>query len=87
MAMMQVQRRNLITYNNDPQRRCYNGCHFSTATRWTEWETVDYNVLPEKVDERLLFWRELNAYSVKQGGEVCEVRAVLSENKSDNACL
>lgn len=32
-----VQARKQITYNNDPMRRCYNGCHASTGTYWEEW--------------------------------------------------
>ena len=26
--------------NTDPQRRCYNGCHFSSEMRWTAWDTL-----------------------------------------------
>ena len=27
-----------VTINTDPQRRCYNGCHFSSETHWEPWE-------------------------------------------------
>ena len=26
--------------NTDPQRRCYNGCHFSSETVWSDWYEV-----------------------------------------------
>ena len=37
MVIVVVEAREQITYNNDPQRRCYDGCHASTATYWTNW--------------------------------------------------
>lgn len=39
-AMHTVQFRKKVTVNTDPQRRCYNGCHFSSIDVWTEWEDV-----------------------------------------------
>ena len=27
-----------VVVNTDPQRRCYNGCHFSSRVDWSEWE-------------------------------------------------
>lgn len=27
-----------VVVNTDPQRRCYNGCHFSSRIDWSEWE-------------------------------------------------
>lgn len=26
--------------NTDPQRRCYNGCHFSSKMVWSDWYDV-----------------------------------------------
>lgn len=31
--------RKKIEVNTDPQRRCYNGCHFSSEIVWGEWES------------------------------------------------
>lgn len=59
-------------YNNDPQRRCYNGAHFSTAFRWTEWETLDSfpdDTPQTEIDRKLKFWRDLNDYAISQRGE------------------
>lgn len=29
--------------NNDPQKRCYNGCYFKSHIKWDEWEhRMDY---------------------------------------------
>lgn len=35
--------RRRVTVNTDPQRRCYDGCHFSSREEWTPWALVcDY---------------------------------------------
>lgn len=62
-----IRRRRLI--NTDPQRRCYNGCHFSSELVWTAWEVLEYDIAEDKVERRLQFWRELNDYAISQRGE------------------
>lgn len=62
--------RKLVEINTDPQRRCYNGCHFESKIVWTDWETLELDTPPEKVEARLKFWRELNDYAVSQRGKV-----------------
>jgi len=52
--------------NTDPQRRCYNGAHFSSELVWGPWEELDYTTKPE---ERLKFWTELNDVAVSARGE------------------
>ena len=76
--MGNIETRRTITYNNDPQRRCYNGCHYSTATKLSAWEVIEYDVPEVKLETRLTFWRELNEYAVSQRGEgaLCEFRSV-----------
>lgn len=32
--------RKQVEINTDPQRRCYNGCHFSSEMVWTEWQDL-----------------------------------------------
>lgn len=32
--------RSKIVVNPDPQRRCYDGCHFSSESVWTGWSSV-----------------------------------------------
>lgn len=32
--------RSIRVINDDPQRRCYNGCHFSTKEEWSDWESL-----------------------------------------------
>lgn len=32
--------RKKIVVNTDPQRRCYDGCHFSSVKVWTDWQPV-----------------------------------------------
>lgn len=67
MANIQIRRQKLI--NTDPQRRCYNGCHYKSELIWTEWADIDFNIAKEDVEKRLLFWRELNDYAISQRGE------------------
>lgn len=61
--------RRMITYNNDHQRRCYNGCHFSVDHYWSSWEIIEFNIPKSKIINRLIFWRDLNDYAVSQRGE------------------
>lgn len=60
--------RNQHFVNTDPQRRCYDGCHFSGEFRWGAWESLG-TVPADKVDDKLKFWRELNDYAVSQRGK------------------
>lgn len=80
-----LQRRRYVEYNNDPQRRCYNGAHFSTAFRWDPWEVLerfDVGTDLAKIEKQLAFWRELNEYAVKSRGvsAKCEFRVVPEES-------
>lgn len=67
-TLFTIRSRRQIEVNNDPQRRCYNGCHFSTELVWLPWEDLVLNVTPETVDDKLKFWRELNDYAVSCRG-------------------
>lgn len=84
--MIHIQTRRKVVINTDPQRRCYWGCHFKSEVVWSEWETLDWNILPEKIERRLEFWKELNDYAVSERGEGarCEYRTVEVEDESDN---
>jgi len=64
-----IEERNRIEVNTDPQRRCYNGCHFSSEVVWTSWDWIEWDVPADKIQERLTFWRELNDYAISQRGE------------------
>lgn len=61
--------RKRVEVNTDPQRRCYNGCHFSSELRWTDWEAIDFDVADDRVESALQWWRELNDFAVSQRGE------------------
>lgn len=65
MSVISVRTKRLI--NTDPQRRCYNGCHFSSEIVWGPWEVLEYD--PRDPDKRLKFWRELNDYAISERGE------------------
>lgn len=64
-----IRYRNQIEVNTDPQRRCYNGCHFSSEFQWTAWGDLEVRVKAEKLEKRMTFWRELNDYAVSQRGK------------------
>ena len=64
-----IQMRSMYLVNTDPQRRCYNGCHAESKLRWTDWSTLEYRIPDDNIEERLKFWRDLNAYAVKERGE------------------
>ena len=68
MTTYTLRSRKRIEVNTDPQRRCYNGCHFSSELQWTAWEVLDSNLPEAKVESSLKFWRELNDYAVSQRG-------------------
>lgn len=40
MSEFSVMGRRKITINTDPQRRCYDGRHFSEKTIWSEWRHI-----------------------------------------------
>ena len=64
--------------NTDPQRRCYNGCHFSSELRWTDWKLFEY-VTEENKERRMQFWQGLNAYAVSQRGEFAKAEYEIRE--------
>lgn len=64
--------RSRVLVNTDPQRRCYNGAHFSSELQWTAWtvlESMRYLKPGADPQARLKFWRELNDDAVRARGE------------------
>lgn len=74
-----IMRSRRVLVNTDPQRRCYNGAHFSSALIDTEWEKFDDEPTLDKAEERLKFWIELNEYAVSQRGELAKVNYKIEE--------
>lgn len=68
MTTLTIMYRQKVMVNTDPQRRCYNGVHFSSEVRWSNWSVLEPTT-PEKAARRLEFWRELNDYAVSLRGE------------------
>ena len=60
--------RGCMEVNTDPQRRCYNGCHFSSELVWTDWGVLDRLATQSEADRKLKFWTELNDYAVSHRG-------------------
>lgn len=68
---MIIQQKRRVLVNTDPQRRCYDGCHYESEYQWTDWETLEYLSYQsrESGEKRLEFWQGLNDYAVAQRGE------------------
>lgn len=60
--------RQQIEVNNDPQRRCYNGCHFSTEKVWTPWRELSYPKTLKEAEDRVQRWKEWDEYIHKVDG-------------------
>lgn len=85
---MNIEQRYKIFVFDDPLRRCYNGAYGTHHYEWSSWEVLHSNIKPEKADEVLVFWRELNDFAVSQRGESAkrEFRAVnqpLTQGEAD----
>ena len=76
--MIAIYHRKAYEANTDPQRRCYNGCHFSSEIRWTDWKLFEY-VTEENKERRMQFWQGLNAYAVSQRGESAKAEYEIRE--------
>lgn len=62
-----LESRRLLEVNNDPLRRCYDGCHFSTKKFWGPWQPL-CQVQEDRIEETLRYWRELNDFAVRERG-------------------
>lgn len=69
MKTFTIRQRHRIEVNTDPQRRCYNKCHFSSELQWTAWEPLESEISANKIEAKLKFCIELNDYAVSQRGE------------------
>jgi hypothetical protein len=54
-----IQSREQFECNTDPQRRCYDGCHFSSEWQWTEWYTLYSLPTAEEAEESRASWQSL----------------------------
>lgn len=52
--------RKQIEVNTDPQRRCYNGCHFSSEMVWTEWAEVCHPATKEGGEDTIRTFQSIN---------------------------
>lgn len=51
--------RKQIEVNTDPQRRCYNGCHFSSEMVWTAWGRL-YKTTKEDGEDSIQTYKSIN---------------------------
>ncbi len=78
-----ILRRDHREVNNDPQRRCYNGCHASTEVVTSPWDTFDFAETEEKAKEKLKFWTELNDFAVSQRGKGAKTEYKIVEDETN----
>lgn len=52
--------RRLTEVNTDPQRRCYNGCHFSSEWIWSDWYHLGTVKTEQEAIESVALWKEVN---------------------------
>jgi hypothetical protein len=51
--------------NDDPLKRCYNGCYFASHIEWGDWEHwMDYPSLEHAKNAKRLFARETQQFKV-----------------------
>jgi hypothetical protein len=76
-----VQSREQFEHNTDPQRRCYDGCHFSSEWRWTEWRDLGSYATMEEAEESARDWRDYAAKYSKPRRLEYRVKPIEQENK------
>lgn len=67
MPRLQIESRKRVR-DLSRDNRCYNGAYASNEWLWTNWDWLEWDVAPDKVEQRLAFWRDLNDYAVSQRG-------------------
>lgn len=55
-----IEGRRQVEVNTDPQRRCYNGCHFSSEWIWTDWYELGYVATQEEAEKAIANWKCIN---------------------------
>lgn len=69
LKMYKLLTRGKILINTDPQRRCYNGAHYSSELINSPWEILRSGISENELDGIFAFWTDLNEYAVSQRGE------------------
>ena len=52
--------RKQIEVNTDPQRRCYDGCYYSSEMQWTEWAVVSHPATKEDGEDTMATFQRIN---------------------------
>jgi hypothetical protein len=73
MPFFNIEKSVTLEVNTDPQKRCYNGCHFSSELIKAPWQVLEYNIPQRDLLKRLSFWRGMNDYAVSQRGKSAKV--------------
>lgn len=58
--LYRIYSRKQVEVNTDPQRRCYNGCHFSSEWVWTKWVYMGAVFSEEEAISSVQSWQNLN---------------------------
>lgn len=60
MATFTLWCRKKVEVNTDPQRRCYDGCHFSSEMQWTAWGWVLERSDRQSLEETMATFQKIN---------------------------
>lgn len=60
MSKFAIHFRKRIEVNTDPQRRCYNGCHFSSEMVWTGWSRIYALPTLEDAEQSIVSYKAIN---------------------------
>lgn len=81
-----IEYRSVIEVNTDPQRRCYNGCYAKSEVYKLPWQVIEYEVSADRVEQKLMHWRNLNEFAVKQRG-ACANSEYRKVNLGETLCI
>lgn len=68
-----------VEINTDPQRRCYNGCHFSSEWIWSNWFHLGTVFSEDEAKDSLVNWKKCNP----KRHEYCYVEVMDDESIAD----
>lgn len=79
MTTYRVLKRSRFLVNTDPQRRCYNGAHYSYEYHWSAWEVLESNISLTRAERAIAFYTHLNDYAVSCRGESAKCEFKIEE--------
>jgi hypothetical protein len=72
--------------NTDPQRRCYNGCHYSSEMVWSAWTHLGTVFSQKDAEESVAFWRKIGRKTSEYKYELAPTEPDKPTEEPSNAC-